>query len=68
MDELEAWTKIKREIKETCILAFTEMWLSDSDRDEDLFLSGFGSPLRLDRSPGREEEEASVFFNLPEVL
>lgn len=65
MDDLEAWTKVKREIKETCILAFTEMWLSDSDWDEDLFLSGFGSPLRLDRSPeitGKRRGGGVCFF------
>ena len=51
VDELEAWVKLRREIKETCPLAFSETWLSESDRDEDLIISGFSSPIRLDRSP-----------------
>ena len=51
LGELEVWAKLKREIKETCLLAFTESWLSDSDRNEDFSLSGFGIPIRLDRFP-----------------
>ena len=51
IDELESWAKFEREIGESCLLAFTETWLNDSDRDEDLTLTGFGSPIRLDRSP-----------------
>ncbi len=51
IDELEACAKFQREIKDTCLLAFTETWLSESDPDSGLELSGFGSPIRLDRSP-----------------
>ncbi|KAL7832775.1 hypothetical protein SRHO_G00297930 [Serrasalmus rhombeus] len=51
MDELEAWVKLRYEGREACLLAFTETWLSESDRDEELLISGFSSPLRLDRSP-----------------
>lgn len=36
----------------TCLLAYSETWLSESDRDEDLTISGFGSPIRPDQSPG----------------
>ena len=50
LDELEVWATTKREGKETCLLAFSETWLGEADRDEDLSLSGFGSPFRLDRS------------------
>lgn len=50
MDELEAHAKFKKESKETCLLAFTETWLSESDLDSDVYLSGFGCPVRLDRS------------------
>lgn len=50
-DELEVWARIKGEIKETWLLALTETWLCDLDHDEVLSLSGFGSPLRLERSP-----------------
>lgn len=38
LDELEAWATFKHEVKDTCLLAFTEMWLSDQDRDENLSL------------------------------
>lgn len=48
LDELEVWAKLKREIRETFLLAFTESWLSDLDRDEDFSLSGFGTLIRLD--------------------
>ena len=51
LNEPEVWAKLKREIKETCLLAFTETWLSDSDRNEDFSLSGFGIPIRQDQSP-----------------
>ena len=51
MDELATWASLKHEVKDTCLLAFTETWLSDLDRDEDLSLTGFGAPFRLDRSP-----------------
>lgn len=47
VDNLEAWAKLK----ETCLLAFTETWLSETDQDKDLAISGFGSPFRLDWSP-----------------
>uniref|UniRef100_A0AAV2IWL7 Uncharacterized protein n=1 Tax=Knipowitschia caucasica TaxID=637954 RepID=A0AAV2IWL7_KNICA len=50
LDELEAWTTLRQEIKNACLLVFTESWLSESDRDEDLTLTGFGAPLRLDRN------------------
>lgn len=27
LDELEVWAKLKRKVKESCVLAFTETWL-----------------------------------------
>lgn len=51
LDELDAWATVRPEIRNACLLCFTESWLNDSDRDEDLSLRGFGAPLRLDRSP-----------------
>ncbi|KAL6459404.1 hypothetical protein MHYP_G00328760 [Metynnis hypsauchen] len=51
IDELEAWAKLRHEGKGVCLLAFTETWLSELDRDEELLISGFSSPFRLDRSP-----------------
>ena len=51
LDELAVWASLKHEVKDTCLLAFTETWLSDLDRDENLLLTGFGAPFRLDRSP-----------------
>lgn len=51
IDKLEAWVKCISEIGETSHLAFTKTWLSEADKDEELIISGFSSPLRLDRSP-----------------
>ncbi|ROL41860.1 hypothetical protein DPX16_3488 [Anabarilius grahami] len=37
-DELEAWIKCKPGIRDTCLLAFSETWLRELDRDEDLIM------------------------------
>lgn len=50
LDELEAWATVRQEIKNACLLFFTESWLNDADQDEDLSLSAFGTLLRLDRN------------------
>lgn len=44
VDELEVWAKFKPEIKETCLLAFTETWLCKMDWDKDLTINVFVSP------------------------
>uniref|UniRef100_A0AAV2IZI4 Uncharacterized protein n=1 Tax=Knipowitschia caucasica TaxID=637954 RepID=A0AAV2IZI4_KNICA len=49
LDELEAWATVRQEITNACLLVFTESWLTDTDRDEDLSVRGFGAPYRLDR-------------------
>lgn len=51
MNELEIHAKLKREFMDTCVLAFTETWLSERDQDSELTLTGFGGPIRLDRDP-----------------
>ena len=51
LDELEVWAKFKREVKETCLLAFTKTWLIKSDQGVDLLVSEFGRPFQLDQSP-----------------
>ncbi|KAJ4918957.1 hypothetical protein JOQ06_010009, partial [Pogonophryne albipinna] len=51
LDELEACAKFKRDYRDACLLAFTETWLKASDSNEDLHISGFGYPVRIDRSP-----------------
>lgn len=51
MDELKAYVKCKRDFRETCMLAFTEMWLGEVDWDEDLHISAFYQPIRMARSP-----------------
>lgn len=51
IDGVELWTKTRGEIRESSLLAFTESWLTELDRDEDLSITGFGNPIRLDRSP-----------------
>ena len=49
-DELEAYVTCRKEYRETCLFAFTETWLGDRDTDHDLHITGFGTPIRLDRS------------------
>lgn len=65
LDELEAYARCKREFKETCLLALTETWLGEADRDDELFISGFGYPIRMDRSPSitnKAEGEGVCFY------
>lgn len=45
LDELESWVKLTPEGKETCLLAFTERCLGESDHDEELSLSGVQKPI-----------------------
>lgn len=63
-DELEAWTRIKGEIKGTCLLTFTQTWLSDSDHDEVLssarLAARFGWTTHR-RSLEKHEEGESAF-------
>ena len=51
MDVLEAHARCKHDFRETCLLAFTETWLGDADPNKDLHITGFGYPVRMDRSP-----------------
>lgn len=65
LDELETYAKFKREVKDTCLLAFTETWLGDANPDLDLNLTGFGSPIRMDRSSeitGKNQGGGVCFF------
>lgn len=48
-EELQALVRCNHDFRESCILAFTESWLTDYDSATDLEIDGFGSPLRLDR-------------------
>lgn len=50
IDELESLVKLRQEIKECCLLGITETWLNESDLDNEIALTGFGCPIRLDRS------------------
>ena len=43
IDELETYAKFKWEVKDTCLLAFTETWLIDTDQISVLILTRFGS-------------------------
>lgn len=70
IDELETHAKFKREGKGTCVLAFTETWLGDTDQDSDLILTGFGSPIRMDRSPeitGKSRGGGVCFYARTEI-
>jgi len=65
LDELEAYAKCKREFKETCLLALTETWLGEADRDDELFISGFGYPfgwIEVPLSQVRLRGEESAFM------
>ena len=46
MDELQGNARF---LKDCCVMAFTETWLTERDQDSDLMISGFGAPQRLDR-------------------
>ena len=50
VDELEAYVTCMKEYREMCLFAFTETWLGDRDTDHELHITGFGYPIRLDRS------------------
>lgn len=54
IDELQAHVRYQHEFKDACILALSESWLDERDKDCELELDGFGAPLRMDR------EEAST--------
>lgn len=64
IDELESLVKLRQEIKECCLLGITETWLNESDLDNEMALTGFGCPIRLDRSRettgAMEEASASM--------
>lgn len=67
IDELETYAKFKQEVKDTCLLAFTETWLGDTDQDSDLILTGFGSPIHMDQSPkitGKSQGGRVCFYSL----
>lgn len=49
MDELEACVRYLYEYRESSLLCFTETWLNSDVSDTTLSLSGFGTPIRLDR-------------------
>lgn len=56
MDELHLNVAHLRDYRDTCLMAFTETWLKDSDPDCSLELNGFGFPIRLDRDPGATQK------------
>lgn len=49
LDELQGNVRFLREYRDSCVMAFTESWLTEQDLDSDLFIDGFGIPFRLDR-------------------
>ncbi len=48
-EELQALVHFNHDFRESCILAFTESWLSNRDSNADLEIDGFRTPIRLDR-------------------
>ena len=64
MDELQAKVNYMHEYRQACLLAFTETWLDDV-QDNDLFIDGFGTPIRLDRNKhdtGKEHRGGVCFY------
>ncbi|XP_039477902.1 uncharacterized protein LOC120443369 [Oreochromis aureus] len=51
-DELQGNVLHLREYRKACLMALTETWLTDMDSDTSLRISGFGTPVRLDRNCG----------------
>ncbi|KAK6178302.1 hypothetical protein SNE40_013103 [Patella caerulea] len=50
LDDLYTSVKFLYEYRESCLLCFTETWLTESTDDTSLHIDGFGTPIRLDRS------------------
>lgn len=48
-DELQAHVHFSHEFRDACILAVTETWLAEKDRDSELVIDGFSAPLLTDR-------------------
>lgn len=49
VDELQGNVRYQKNFMNCCIMAFTETWFTERDRDVDLCMDGFGAPFRLDR-------------------
>ena len=47
IDELQATVNYMHAYKNACLLAFTETWLDGNVHDIELFIAGFGTPIRL---------------------
>ena len=65
MDELQANVNCMHEYRQACLLAFTETWLDDNVQDSDLFIDGFGTPIRLNRNKrdtGKEHRGGVRFY------
>ena len=59
------------EIKQACLLAFTETWLGDHVRDNDLLVDGFFKPIRLDRNKKCHRERPrrrTMLLRQPEMV
>ncbi|KAK3558278.1 hypothetical protein QTP86_013926 [Hemibagrus guttatus] len=52
VDELQGNVHYQKDFRNCCIMAFTETWLTECDRDTDMSIDGFGVPFRLDRQTG----------------
>ena len=48
--ELEAMCNNSRDLRNSCLLALTETWLTDKISDNCVSLPGFGIPCRSDRN------------------
>ena len=48
-EELQMLVRSNHDFRDSCILAFSESWLSERDLAADLEIDGFGTPFRLDR-------------------
>lgn len=49
MDELQENILHQKDFRDSCIMVFTETWLTERDEDTNLLIDGFGIPFRMDR-------------------
>ncbi len=64
MDELQGNARYQQDFRNCCIMAFTETWLTECDRDTDLSIDGFGAPFCLAEVTGKTQGgEVCLYVN-----
>ncbi|XP_076748101.1 filamin-A-like [Maylandia zebra] len=59
LDELQGNVRFQKDFRDSCVMAFSETWLTELDQDADFSIDGFGAPFRRDRD-ARDGEVNSV--------